>query len=163
MIWVDNAIAALLIIYTFSGMMRGFSQEIFSLLIWGVAIIVAWFFSHEFTVFLVKVIATQSTRLAASFLALTFITLAFGWIINMLLADAVSKTGLRLMDRLGGMLLGVVHGLVVVFVLVVVAGLTPLPKDHWWQQSKFLPPFQSMAMLVRDTLPSKVAKSIKYR
>jgi len=163
MIWVDNAISVLLIIYTLSGLVRGFNQEVFSLLIWGIAIIVAWFFGHEFTVFLVKVIATQSSRLAASFLALTFITVTLGWIINMLLADAVTKTGLRLMDRLGGMLLGAVHGLVVVFVLVVVAGLTPLPKDHWWQQSKFLPPFQSLAILVRDTIPSKLAKSINYR
>ena len=163
MIWVDNAIIALLAIYTLVGVMRGFSQEVFSIIVWVIGIIVAWFFSQDFSVLLLKYFGFHFSRLAASFAALVVITLTMGGIINMLLADAVKKTGLTFINRLGGMLLGGVHGLVVVFVLVVVAGLTPLPKDRWWQESKYIPPFQSFASLVKGNSSSKLASSINYR
>ena len=163
MIWVDNAIIALLAIYTLVGVMRGFSQEVFSIIVWVIGIIVAWFFSQDFSVLLLKYFGFHFSRLAASFAALVVITLTMGGIINMLLADAVKRTGLTFINRLGGMLLGGVHGLVVVFVLVVVAGLTPLPKDRWWQESKYIPPFQSLASLVKGNSSSKLASSINYR
>lgn len=163
MIWADNAIIALLAIYTLIGVMRGFSQEVFSIIVWIIGIIVAWFFSQDFSILLVKFFGASLARLTASFAALIVITLTMGGIINMLLADAVKKTGLTFIDRLGGMLLGGVHGLVVVFAIVVMAGLTPLPKDRWWQESKYIPPFQSLASLVKGNIPSTVASSINYR
>jgi membrane protein required for colicin V production len=163
MLWVDNAIFALLVIYTLIGVLRGFSQEVFSLVAWVIGIVVAWFFSQDFSIFLPKIISAPLLRLAASFVALIVITLVIAGVINMLLGESVKKTGLTLIDRLGGMLLGGVHGLVVVFVFVVVAGLTPLPKDRWWQESKFIPPFQSLASLVKSNSSSKLASSINYR
>lgn len=163
MIWADNAIIALLAIYTLIGVMRGFSQEVFSIIVWIIGIIVAWFFSQDFSIWLVKFFGASLARLAASFAVLIVITLTMGGIINILLADAVKKTGLTFIDRLGGMLLGGVHGLVVVFAIVVMAGLTPLPKDRWWQESKYIPPFQSLASLVKGNIPSIVASSINYR
>lgn len=163
MIWADIAIIALLAIHVVAGVIRGFSQEVFTLIAWVTGIFVAWFFSQEFAFFLLKVFSPPPVRLAASFVSLILITLMIGAIIKMLLAETVKKTGLNFLDRLGGLFLGFVHGLVVVFVLVVVAGLTPLPKDRWWQQSKYIPPFQSLAILAKDYIPSTVASSINYR
>jgi membrane protein required for colicin V production len=165
MIWVDNAIIALLVIYTLIGVIRGFNQEVFSIIVWFIGIIVAWFYSQYFAILLLKFISTSLTRLAASFVALIFITLVMGGIINVLLGESVKKTGLTFLDHLGGLILGFGHGLVVVFVMIVVAGLTPLPKDRWWQESKLIPPFQSLASLVKDnsSSKSKLASSINYR
>lgn len=163
MIWVDNAFAGLVAIYTLSGLLRGYSQERFSIIVWIIGIIVAWCFSNDFAIYLARFFATISTRLAASFVALTFITLMLGWIINLLLGNSVKSAGLTLLERLGGILLGAIHGLVVAFVLVLIAGLTPLPKENWWQKSQFVPPFQAMAILFRDNIPSKLATSINYR
>jgi membrane protein required for colicin V production len=163
MLWVDNAVIALVGIYAIGGIIRGLNQEVFSLIVWVIGIIVAWFFSQDFAIFLVKGFSSPPTRLAASFVSLILITLVIGAILKMLLAEAVKKTGLNFLDRLGGLLMGLVHGLVVVFVLVVVVGLTALPKDLWWQESKFIPPFQSLAILVKDNISSKLASSINYR
>lgn len=162
MIWVDNAIIALVGIYIICGIFRGFSQEFYSLVVWGVGIIVAWFFSQDFSIFLVKYFSSYLARLAASFLALILITLLMGGIINMLLGENVKKTDLTIVDRLGGMFLGVVHGWLVVFVLVVVAGLTSLPKDRWWQESKYIPPFQSLVIVLKGNISSKLAGYINY-
>jgi membrane protein required for colicin V production len=163
MVWVDIAIIALLAIYAIGGIIRGFSQEVYSLVVWILGFMVAWFFCQDFAVLFVKFFHSPSTRLAASFVALISITLAVCGVINSLLAGRVKKTGLTALDRLGGLLTGFVHGWVIVLILVVVAGLTPLPKDRWWQQSKYLPPFQSFAIFVKGKLSSKLARSINYR
>ena len=162
MIWVDNAIIALLAIYTIGGILRGYGQEIFSIIVWLIGTIVAWFFSQDFAILLAKFFSTSSTRLTMSFIALILITLVIGGIINMLLGDSVKKTGLTLLDRMGGLFFGFSHGLVVIFVMVIVAGVTPLPKDRWWQESKYLPPFQSLASLVKRKSSSKIARSINF-
>jgi membrane protein required for colicin V production len=163
MIWVDNAIIALLAIYTVVGIIRGFGQESFSVIVWVVGICIAWFFSQDFAILLLKFFSTTSTRLAASFVALILITLAMGSIIKLLLGESVKKTGLTFLDRFGGLILGFGHGLVVVFVMIVIAGTTPLPKDRWWQESKFIPPFQSLAIFLSGNISSKLASSINYR
>lgn len=163
MIWVDNTIIALLAIYTLIGVMRGFSQEVFSIIVWLIGIIVAWFFSQDFAVLMLRYFSSPLARLAASFAALIGITLVLGGTIKLLLTETVKKIGLTFIDRLGGMLFGAAHGLIIVFVIVVIAGLTPLPKDRWWQESKYIPPFQSLATLVKSNSSSTVASSINYR
>jgi membrane protein required for colicin V production len=163
MVWVDIAIIALLAIYAIGGIIRGFSQEAYSVVVWAIGFMVAWFFCQDFAVLLLKVFHTLSTRLAFSFIALVCLTLVVGSVIKWLLKGSVKKTGSTLLDWLGGLLAGAVHGWVIVLILVVVAGLTPLPKDRWWQQSKYLPPFQSIAILIKGTISTRLASSINYR
>ena len=162
MVWVDIAIIALLAIYSVVGIFRGYSQEAYSLIAWVIGIIVAWFFSKDFALLLIKTIGSPSTRLAVAFIALILITLMTVRVINLLAGNA-KKTGLTLLDRTGGLVLGFGHGLLVVFAMVVVAGLTPLPKDRWWQESIYLPPFQSFALIVKKNIATKLASSINYQ
>jgi membrane protein required for colicin V production len=70
---------------------------------------------------------------------------------------------LTFMARFGGMLFGVVRGMVVVTVVVILAGLTPLPKDSWWTESTVIPPFQLLAVWLRDHLSLGLAETISYR
>ncbi|MGB5427382.1 MAG: CvpA family protein, partial [Gammaproteobacteria bacterium] len=57
---------------------------------------------------------------------------------------------------------GVARGGVIVAILVLLAGLTPLPQDPWWQDSQFLGYFQELAMWLRSYLPNEIADSISY-
>jgi membrane protein required for colicin V production len=163
MVWVDIAIIVLMAIYALGGSIRGLNQEAYSVAAWLIGFMVAWFFCQDFAVLLSKIFHTLSTRLAISFIALVSITLAVGGVIHWLLKGSAKKTGLTLLNRLGGLLAGLVHGWVIVLILVVIAGLTPLPKDRWWQQSKYLPPFQSIAILIKSTISTRLASSINYR
>lgn len=163
MIWIDYAIIGLVFISLIIGLMRGFIKEAFSLVIWILAIWVGLSFSREFSHFLESSISYPSARIAASFAILFVMTLVLGGLISFLLGVLVNKTGLTGTDRFAGMIFGIVRGMVVVSILVMLAGLTPLPEDSWWKESKLIPPFQSLALWLRDHIPSGLAGYIKYR
>jgi membrane protein required for colicin V production len=94
---------------------------------------------------------------------LFLITLIVGGLIRMLLGESINKYDLTFMDYLGGMICGAAHGMFVVVVLVLLAGLTHLPNDLWWKESKLLPPFQIGAIWLRDHIPSGMTGYIHYR
>ena len=163
MIWIDYAILILIFISLIIGLIRGFIKEAFSLVIWVVAIWVGLTYSREISAYLVSVIDIPSARLAAAFAILFLITLILGSIISYLLGELVKKTGLTGSDRFAGMIFGIARGMVVVAVLVLLGGLTPLPNDPWWQESKLIPPFQTLAIWLRDHIPSGVTDYVNYR
>ena len=162
MIWVDYAILGLIFISLVIGLFRGLIKEAFSLFTWIVAIWIGLSFSRELSAFLEPMISYPSARIAASFALLFFLTLILGSIISYLLNELVKKTGLTGTDRFAGMLFGIARGMVVVAVLVMLAGMTPLPEDSWWKKSTLIPPFQSLAVWLRDQVPSGMASYINY-
>jgi membrane protein required for colicin V production len=163
MIWIDYVIIGLIFIALIMGFLRGFSLEVFSLVFRVLAIGVGLSFSREFSVFLESTISNPLPKIAASFTLLFLITLIVGSLIRMLLGESIKKPELTFTDHLGGMIFGVVHGMVVVVVLVMLAGLTALPDDLWWKESKLLPPFQLCAVWLRDNIPSGLAEYVHYR
>ena len=120
-------------------------------------------FSRDFSGFLESTISHPSVRIVASFMALFAITLSLGGLIGFLLNVLTKKTGLTFMDRFGGMVFGAIRGLTVVAVVVILAGLTPLPKDSWWTESTLIPPFQLLAIWLRDHFSSGMSEYSSYR
>lgn len=133
------------------------------MLIWVVAIWIGLTYSREFSAYLETFITYPSARIAASFAVLFLLTLVVGSVISFLLGELVKKTGLSGSDRFAGMIFGVARGMVVVSILVVLGGLTPLPHDPWWKESKLIPPFQSLALWLRDNIPSGMAGYVDFR
>jgi len=132
------------------------------LVIWVVAIWVGLTFSREFSSFLEGMINYPSARIAAAFAVLFFVTLILGALISYLLGELVKKTGLTGSDRFAGMIFGIGRGLVVVAIVVMLAGLTPLPEDSWWKESILIPPFQSLAVWLGEHIPSGLAGYVNY-
>ena len=163
MIWIDFAIIGLISIPLIMGLFRGFNKEVFSLGFWLLAAGVGLSFSRDLSGFLVSVISSPAARIAASFVILFVVTLILGGLISFLLGALVKKTGLTFSDRLGGLIVGVARGMVVVTVIVVLAGFTSLPKDAWWTESKLIPPFQLLAVWLRDHISSGMAGFVNYR
>ena len=163
MIWIDYVTIGLVSIGLIVGLLRGFRLEIFSLLFWVLATGVGLSFSREFSVFLESTISNPLPKIAASFTLLFLITLTVGGLIRILLGESLKKSELTLTDYLGGMVFGVLHGIVAVVVLVMLVGLTSLPDDPWWKESKLLPPFQICAIWLRDHIPSGLAEYVHYR
>lgn len=162
MIWIDYAIIALIVISLFIGLLRGLIKEAFSLVIWILAIWIGLTFSREFSVFLESMISYPSARIASAFAILFVITLILGGLISFLLNELVKKTGLTGTDRFLGMIFGIGRGLVVVAIIIMLAGLTPLPEDSWWKESVLIPPFQTLAVWLRDHIPSGLASYVNY-
>jgi len=162
MIWIDFSIIGLLSVTLTVGLLKGFSQQAFSLLTWTIAILVGIYFSRDFALFLKTAINDPVGRIAAAFVALCLITQVFSSLIGMLLGSILKKPALSLVDRLGGMLFGLAHGSLFVTAIILLAGLSVLPKAHWWQESKLIPPFQSVAVWICDNIRSELTQNVHY-
>jgi membrane protein required for colicin V production len=47
-------------------------------------------------------------------------------------------------------------------VLVLLAGLTPLPQDPWWVESMLIGPFQELSLWLREQIPDGVSEYFSY-
>lgn len=157
MIWVDYAILTIVGVSALISLVRGFVREAISLATLLLAVWVASQFSSHVAELLVGKISVPSVRIGVAFGILFVVTLLAGGLVNYLAGMLVSKTGMSGTDRMLGLLFGILRGAAIVTLLVLVAGLTPLPKDPWWHQSQFLVHFQTLALWLRGLLPPDIA------
>jgi len=159
MIWVDYVIIGIIALSGLIGLMRGLVREALSLIAWIAAIWVALTFAHYFADLLTGYIALPSVRLMAAFAGLFVFTLMLAALVNYLIAQLVDKTGLSGTDHLLGVLFGIARGVVVVAILILLAGVTPIPRDPWWQQSVLIEDFQGLTLWLRGFLPPDIAQN----
>ena len=162
MVWIDYALLGLVAISTVIGLFRGLIREALSLLSWGCGIWVGLNYSRDFALLLAQWIEYPSIRMAVSFVILLLLTLLLGGLVGHLLGALVKKTGLTGTDRFLGMFFGIARGVLVVTVVIVLAGLTPMPQDSWWRESQLIPPFQTVAEWLRAYLPEGLAGYLDY-
>jgi len=74
-------------------------------------------------------------RYAAGFVLVFVLSLFAGGLVAFLIRKLVAAVGLRPVDRVLGAAFGLVRGVVILLVLTVVVGMTPLVKGVWWQES----------------------------
>lgn len=162
MIWIDLAIVVVVALSAIIGFFRGFLRETLGLAIWILAFYLAFLLAAPASDYLQRWIDADSVRLAVAFAIIFIAVLIVGAIANYLLGRLVSQTGLAGTDRVLGIVFGVVRGVVVLIVLVLLAGVTPVPRDNWWQQSIFIAQLETGALWVRGYLPDDVANAISY-
>ncbi len=160
--WVDYSILAVIGISVLISIWRGFTKEALSLAGWIIAAWVSLTFADKLQGLLEPHIEVPSLRLIVAFAILFIATLFLAGFINYLAVQVIKKTGLSGTDRMVGIFFGVARGCVVVAVLVLAAGMTPVPQDPWWNQSQLMHYFQDMAIWLRQFLPADIAKSIQY-
>ena len=159
---IDYGIVIIFIVSSLISLVRGFVKESISLASWGLAFWISISFSAQLSGILPASIEMPSLRLAIAFAALFILTLIAGGLVSFLVTTLVYRTGLSGTDRALGVVFGMLRGAVIVAVLVLLAGLTPLPGDPWWRESMLLGHFQSFALWLRDMLPSDVAQNFVY-
>jgi membrane protein required for colicin V production len=87
--------------------------------------------------------------------------LLFG-LLGLALSAWVRKGGLTGTDRLLGAFFGMARGVLILVALVLVAGLTPLPREKAWRNAVLSAPLESVAIFARTYLPSPLASRIRY-
>ncbi len=145
------------------GLWRGVVSEILALAAWIVAFLVARVVAAEVANWLTGQIADPGLRLAAAYVLVFVGVLLVFAIARMLISLMLKAVGLGLLDRLLGVAFGVLRGILVVLVLVLVAGMTPLPKADWWRDAVLAPPLETVVIAVKPWLPADAAKRIRYR
>ena len=143
---------------------RGAFVEIFSFLVWALAVGATLLYTSNFAS-LLPIDQVQSPQARATISAVILFTgiLFFGGIIKSFMFHFFFKSKHQITDRLLGGLVGMFHGALIVSLLVLAANLAPeLKWEQWWQQSEYLPQFQSVAGAIHSKLPFSVARHFDF-
>lgn len=162
MIWVDYAILVVVALSAIIGLFRGFFREAVGLATWVLAFWLAFRLTEFGGGLLADWISVRSVRLAVAFGAIFVLVLILGAVANFLIGKLIVHTGFAGTDRALGGVFGVLRGVAVLVLLVLLAGLTPVPGDAWWRQSLFIGHLQTGALWVRGWLPADLAAAIEY-
>jgi membrane protein required for colicin V production len=161
--YADYAILGIITISILVGAIRGFVKEAFSLAVWAAAFLVAFQYSGALAMQLESHIELPSARTSLAFSGLFLSVLLVGGLITFLVGKLVEKTGLSGTDRLLGGVFGGIRGLALVIALVVVAGLTPVPQDPWFQQSRTIQSLMPLAEWSVQYLPEYILEHLELK
>ncbi|MGH8080096.1 MAG: CvpA family protein, partial [Lysobacter sp.] len=93
--------------------------------------------------------------------ALSFAVIWIGvGLIGMVIRSIAHSYGLSEMDRLMGMCLGAVRGVIFACVALVFMGMTTLPRERAWRESGLAAVLMPGARLMRSALPDAMARKI---
>lgn len=142
MVWIDYAILAVIGVSTLISLVRGFVKEAVSLIIWISAFFIASTFYANLANLLTN-ISDQFLRNAAATSILFIATLILGALINYLIGQLVSKTGLSGTDHVLGLVFGALRGVLISSaVLFFMDAFTGVAESDWWKNSQLIPEFR---------------------
>lgn len=142
--------------------MRGVVREVLALLSWVVAFWLANMYTVQLEPMLPEAIPSESLRFLAAFVILFLVALLVMSLLTIGISELVKKVGLSIIDRALGAVFGLARGVLIVLVLVLLAGLTTLPRQSVWQNAMFSAPLEAFASAVKPWLPDDLSKRIRY-
>jgi membrane protein required for colicin V production len=151
----DVFIILVLLGSTIIGLLRGFVREAVSLVFWLVAIWAAWKLGPAVEPHLGGLLAGPSVAPWVGRLVILVLVLLAGWIIGMLLSYFTRGLGLGTIDRVIGVLFGIVRGTVLVGLIVIAGELLHLNSESWWHRSKLVPYGESVGDWLRAMVGEK--------
>jgi membrane protein required for colicin V production len=158
----DYVVLFVLVCSAVIGTMRGLVREVVSLLSWIAAFMVANHYGEQMGQLLPHAIPGSTVRLIAGFLILFIGVRLLMALLAMALGSMIEAGGLTGIDRGLGSLFGLVRGAVFVVALVLICGMTALPKQEFWRHAKLSALAESGARIVYPFLPGEMARLIKF-
>ncbi len=158
----DYIVAAIFLVSISLSIMRGFVRETLSIAGWIVAFIIAGAYTSYFEQFLPAEITGETLRFSIAFVLTFLLILLMTALLTMLLSALIKGVGLGFIDRLLGSVFGFLRALIIVTLMVLLAGLTAIPKQSFWQQAALSQPMEAVAMQVLPWLPDDLSKHINY-
>ena len=145
--------------------LRGFSEELVTLLAWVLSLLAAFYFA-EYAAQFVPASLDELTLGGRSYgltpwhapvagLGIFIVTFILVSQLHRVLSSLLQGRVLHSGDRGLGLLFGLVRGAIVVLVLVLLAGTTPVPAADFWQQSRLTPYFVQASEQVIEWMPER--------
>ncbi|MGZ5093976.1 MAG: CvpA family protein [Burkholderiales bacterium] len=142
--------------------MRGFAREVLALAGWVLAFIAANALSAMVADWFAPIISDGSLRALTAFVAVFIVTLIAASLLAMGVSRLLKGAGLGLEDRLLGGFFGLARGVLIVMLIVLLAGLTALPRQPAWSDAMLSPPLEALAGAVKPWLTQAVSRYISY-
>lgn len=162
MTWFDYVVIVVLGVSVLLALYRGAVREITALAGWAAALILSGLFAQPLAQWLPASLS-HMVRAVIAYLVIFLSVLLMSGLIGLLLAKLFRAAGLGFTDRAIGAMFGLVRGAVIVFVGVMFAGLTSLPKEPFWRDAALSGPFETAVLAAKPALPKDLAQRIRYR
>ncbi len=152
--WFDYAVLLIIGLSALLGLWRGLVAEIFSLIGWVAAFIVAWHYADWLAPHLpAHWPGGATTQWILAFAVLVVSVMLVAALFSALLKQLTHTVGLGSLDRSFGILFGFARGVLLVLVLVMVAKLTDLPRQAFWRKALLLPYVEQGLSIVKPLFP----------
>ena len=116
--WLDWILIAVLALSTVVAWFRGFIREAISLITWIAAFLIALHFANTIGQQFFSMIHNATVRYGSAFLAIFFVILIAGMIINFIIGLLVKSTGLGFFDSFLGAIFGFIRGGCLIIVIL---------------------------------------------
>lgn len=122
------------------GMVRGFVAEAVAVIAWLGGIWLAWRYAPLLEPFMAGALAEPPVRTWAARVLIVMTAVILGWMVSALLGYLVRHSGLSMaVDRLLGLVFGVMRAAVIIAAFVLLAQFARLDQARWWHKSRLLP------------------------
>lgn len=158
----DYAVLGILGLSILLSVMRGFLREVLALLSWVVAFWLATLYAGEVAPMLPQSIPSEELRLLAAYALVFFAALLVMTLLSITVGQVLKLIGIGPLDRMLGAIFGFARGVVIVLALVVMGGLTSLPKEPFWRNATFSAPLEAIVLSAKPWLPAAVGNRLKY-
>lgn len=158
----DYAVLAIIGASIIVSVMRGFARELLALAGWLLAFIAANTLSGAVAGWFAPIISDASLRALTAFVAVFIVTLILASVLGIAVSRLLKSAGLGLEDRLLGGFFGFARGMLIVMLVVLLAGLTALPRQPVWSDAMLSPPLEALAGAVKPWLTQTVSRYISY-
>ncbi len=158
----DYAVLCVVGISVLLSLLRGFLRELLGLASWVIAALAAKTYAVQVAMILPAGIPNQGLRLVAGFAIVFLGILLFASLLAIAISELFKQVGLGWLDRGLGAFFGLARGLLIVGVLVLLGGLTSLPKDARWRNAMLSAPLEALVIAVEPWLPQELTKHIHF-
>ena len=158
----DYVVLTILFASIVVSVLRGLVKEVLSLVAWIAAFIVSSRYGADMAALLPDAVPAGTLRLVAGFAVLFIGTLLIAALVNRAIAHIIEASGMKIADRGLGGLFGFARGALIVVTLVILAGMTGLPREPVWRNALLSPLAESAARTVKPWLPDEWAGRIHF-
>lgn len=158
----DLVVIAILLCSILISVLRGLLKEILSLLVWVIAFAMSNAYGMQMAQLLPQALPGQLVRIITGFVIVLVGVLLLGALVNAALSALIKSSGFTLADHGLGGLFGLARGIVIVLTIVILAGMTDLPKHPIWRNAVLSPLTEAAVRTIKPWLPHSVTSRISY-
>ena len=159
---LDFAVLAIVGLSLVLAALRGLVRSAVSLAAWLVALVLAVEYGPDVAALLGFLRLPPMATRWIGFAIVILVVLVAGSVAGLMLARLLQAIGLGPLDRLLGAVFGFARGVLLVLAATLVAGITAIPREDWWQNSFFAPHFAAAALSLRPVLPPSWAEHLDF-
>jgi len=158
----DLALIGVVALSTLFAFARGIVRELIALATWVAALVAAFVYAGTVAGWFSGLDMSAAAKHVLAFALILIAVLVAGALIARTLSGAVKAIGLGFVDRLLGAVFGAARGVAVVVLFALVAGLTTLPKQDWWQNAVLARALADAALAFKPYLPRAWAERLDF-